>query len=96
METNKILSALAYLSIFFAPFLVPIIIYFVTNDREVKRNSLEALLAHLLPLVSIFGFVFLLAGSFIGTFTAVFILLAILSTISFIWSVVRGIQVLIR
>ncbi|NQD52466.1 DUF4870 domain-containing protein, partial [Bacillus altitudinis] len=35
MRENKILSSLCYFSIFFAPFLFPIIVYFLGKD-EVK------------------------------------------------------------
>lgn len=51
MENQKILSAFSYLSIFFAPFIVPLIVYFVSKDSEVKRHSIRALMSHLIPVV---------------------------------------------
>lgn len=49
MENQKFLSALSYLSIFFAPFIVPLVVYFISKDREVKRHSIRALMSHLIP-----------------------------------------------
>lgn len=41
---NKLLKVLVHASAFFAPFLVPIIVYFVSEDEEIKSLSLQALL----------------------------------------------------
>lgn len=41
---NKLLKVLIHASAFFAPVLVPIIVYFVSTDREVKTLSIQALL----------------------------------------------------
>ena len=51
---SKILAAFSYLSIFFAPFIVPLIVYFVTKDSDVKRHSIRALVSHLIPFVLAF------------------------------------------
>ncbi|MBE1555884.1 DUF4870 domain-containing protein [Sporosarcina limicola] len=51
MTNNKVLAALCYFSIFFAPLLLPIIVYFVTDDREVKYHAKRSLLSHLIPVV---------------------------------------------
>lgn len=56
MENQKILSAFSYLSILFAPFIVPLVVYFVTKDSDVKRHSIRALLSHLIPVA--FGIIF--------------------------------------
>ncbi|GLC90333.1 DUF4870 domain-containing protein [Lysinibacillus piscis] len=56
MENQKLLAALSYLSVFFAPFLVPLVVYFVSKDHEVKKHSMRALLSHLIPIV--FGLIF--------------------------------------
>jgi len=50
LENNRILSALCYFSILFAPFLLPIIVYFITADLEVKYHAKRSLLSHLLPI----------------------------------------------
>ncbi|MFC9541253.1 DUF4870 domain-containing protein [Lysinibacillus sp. NPDC056959] len=56
MENKKILSAFSYLSIFFAPFIVPLVVYFVSKDNDVKSHSLRALISHLIPVA--FGIIF--------------------------------------
>jgi len=62
MENQKILSAFSYLSIFFAPFIVPLIVYFVTKDSDIKRHSIRALVSHLVPFV--FGILFFIVFVF--------------------------------
>ena len=44
---NTGLKVLVHASAFFAPFLVPFIIYLVVDDHEVKRLSIQALLFQL-------------------------------------------------
>ncbi|MEX3747758.1 MULTISPECIES: hypothetical protein [Lysinibacillus] len=56
MENQKILSAFSYLSILFAPVIVPLVVYFVSKDDSVKKNSIRALISHLIPFV--FGIIF--------------------------------------
>lgn len=51
MDNNKVLSALSYFSVLFAPFLVPIIIFFVTRDEEVKYHAKKSLISHIIPLI---------------------------------------------
>ncbi|WP_422122048.1 DUF4870 domain-containing protein [Planococcus sp. X10-3] len=46
MET-KGLKVLVHASAFFAPFLVPFIVYLISEDKDVKRLSIEALLFQL-------------------------------------------------
>ncbi|MFJ7649887.1 DUF4870 domain-containing protein [Lysinibacillus sp. NPDC097279] len=62
MENQKILSAFSYLSIFFAPFIVPVIVYFVSKDSDVKRHSIRALISHLIPFI--FGIIFFIVFVF--------------------------------
>ncbi|PEB54074.1 DUF4870 domain-containing protein [Bacillus pseudomycoides] len=102
MKANNILSSLSYFSIFFAPFLLPIIIYFVAEE-EVKYHAKKALWTHLIPFVTLIiglaisgavGFSTLgenaLGIAVIGTFVIAFIL----SIYYFIWNIVKGIRVL--
>lgn len=105
MDTNKGLSALNYFSVFFAPFIVPIIIYFVSSDPEVKRHAMRALLSHIIPIVlGIILFILLFAVGLFGmqgtgdtlfVMWVVFILgYGVLYLIITIWNVVQGIKVL--
>lgn len=104
METNKILSALSYFSVFFAGFLFPLIVFLVTNDKEVKGHAKRALFSHLLPLIPVPVIIFTAVYDIVGTPTGepsilFFIcvgLTVILSLIVVIWNIVKGIQVLAK
>ncbi|GGE83547.1 DUF4870 domain-containing protein [Priestia taiwanensis] len=98
MKGNAILSSLCYFSILFAPFIFPIIVYFVA-EPEVKVHAKKALWTHLVPYIAIFlGFFlsFLLPGD---TSTGIGLLLTfaitgILALYYFIWNILKGIKVL--
>ncbi|MBM7690952.1 hypothetical protein JOC77_000355 [Peribacillus deserti] len=99
MDTNKLLAALSYFSIFFAPFLLPIILYFVSDDYFVKEHSKKAFISHLVPFL---GLLFIILGA-VGDFTGGgipvfsmlgFVLYGLLCFIVLIWNIVRGIKVL--
>ena len=105
MNNSKGLSALNYFSVFFAPFIVPIIIYFVSPDPEVKRHSIRALLSHVIPFI--FGIILVVALFIVGVFsmqangdnifiTWVLLMLGygLLYLVIVIWNVVQGIRVL--
>ena len=65
MDHSRVLSALCYFSILFAPFLLPIIVFFITHDSEVKLHAKRSLLSHLIPVgLGIIGFFILIAVSF--------------------------------
>lgn len=58
MSNSKLLSSLCYFSIFFAPLLLPIIIYFVSDEYEVKQHAKKSLISHIIPMtLLIAGFV---------------------------------------
>ncbi|MFC7687269.1 DUF4870 domain-containing protein [Ureibacillus sp. GCM10028918] len=62
MENNKIISALCYVSLLFAPFLMPLIVYVVIKDKEVKYHAKRAFISHSIPttlslLIAILGFI---------------------------------------
>lgn len=65
MTNNKLLSALCYFSIFFSPLLLPAIVYFVTDDHEVKGHAKRSLISHLVPVV------LLIAGFVLFTFSII-------------------------
>ncbi|PGZ94151.1 DUF4870 domain-containing protein [Bacillus pseudomycoides] len=102
MKGNNILSSLNYFSIFFAPFLFPIITYFVV-EKEVKYHAKKALWTHLIPLVTvIIGLAISVAIGFsslsengLGIAVSVTMIIALIINIYyFIWNVVKGIKVL--
>ena len=105
MDSSKGLSALNYFSIFFAPFIVPIVIYFISEDSEVKRHSIRALLSHVIPFILgailmgaflIFGFFsFDVNGDQLFTTWVLLILgYGLLYLAIMIWNVVQGIKAL--
>ncbi|KGR86614.1 MULTISPECIES: DUF4870 domain-containing protein [Lysinibacillus] len=106
MENQKILAAFSYLSIFFAPFIVPLIVYFVTKDSDVKRHSIRALVSHLIPFV--FGILFFIVFVFstfsldptssnktmmIIWFTS-FAIYALVSLGIVIWNIIQAVRVI--
>ena len=105
MDNSKALSALNYFSVFFAPFIVPIIIYFISPDPEVKRHSIRALLSHVIPFI--LGIILVVTLFIVGVFSmqvngdnvlATWVLLVLgyglLYLAIIIWNVVQGIKVL--
>ncbi|BCB05644.1 DUF4870 domain-containing protein [Bacillus sp. KH172YL63] len=103
METNKVLSALCYFSIFFAGFLFPLIVYFVSDDPGVKKDAKAAFLSHLIPVIAV-PFIFtglvmdlgFFAGGGLPVFTILIIGLVILVSVAVvIWNVYKGIKVLL-
>lgn len=65
MENNRILSSLCYFSILFAPFLLPILVYFITSDLEVKHHAKRSILSHLLPIgLLVIAIFFMIIGAF--------------------------------
>ncbi|ARF13751.1 MULTISPECIES: hypothetical protein [Sporosarcina] len=58
MSNSKLLSSLSYFSVFFAPLLLPIIIYFVADEFEVRRHAKKAFVSHIVPMaLLIAGFI---------------------------------------
>jgi hypothetical protein len=103
METNKILSALSYFSIFFAGIILPLIILLLVSDRQVKKDAKAALISHFLPWLLIpllvIGAIFDMGVFATGQGTPIFIIGAIvigviLSFAIVIWNVYRGVKVL--
>ncbi|WP_456277694.1 DUF4870 domain-containing protein [Bacillus sp. AK128] len=98
-NTNKLISSLCYFSIFFAGFILPIAVYFIVDDAEVKRHASRALISHIIPLITIpvfvfFGFLADAGGGF-GLFILLGFLLAFLiNMVIIVWNVIKGIQVL--
>ena len=106
MET-KGLSALNYFSIFFAPFLVPIIVFFISKDQDVRYHAKRALISHIIPvfigiLIAVYMlFSVILTGNepnfgdtMFTTMIVIMITYGLLSVFVLIWNVIQGIKVL--
>jgi hypothetical protein len=98
-NTNKLISALCYFSVFFAGFILPIAVYFIVDDIEVKGHAKRAFVSHLIPLITIPLFVVGGLMSGVGDVFGVVVVLGFIVTFIVniavvIWNVVKGIQVL--
>lgn len=101
MNADKVLASLSYFSLFFAPFLFPVIVYFLT-DGETKRHARNAFLSHIIPfIILIIGIFFAIAVGFNNvdfasiTFILAIALFGIITFILYIWNIIMGIKVLI-
>jgi len=104
-KTNRFLASLNYFSVFFAPFLLPIAIYFIVDQLEVKSHAKKALVSHIIPFLSLIGVVMVLffsAGAdssqegIFFSFIFGFLFVGLINLIVGIWNIVKGIQLLIR
>ncbi|HWL13588.1 MAG TPA: DUF4870 domain-containing protein [Ureibacillus sp.] len=104
MENTKILSALCYVSLLFAPFLLPIIVYFVIKNTEVRYHAKRALISHSIPtvlsiLLVIFGFIGIFSVNYDNTSgfaILMFILMGIyfiITLIVVIWNLLQAYKV---
>lgn len=108
MENNRIISSLCYFSIFFAGFILPLIVFLVIKEQEVKKHAKAALISHLLLyLPALIGFVIFFFISLSAPSTTddsmalfgfgmiiLFILFALFTLAIVIWNIYRGIKVL--
>ncbi|AMO86947.1 hypothetical protein B857_01742 [Solibacillus isronensis B3W22] len=109
MDQSKGLSALSYLSFYFAPFILPVIIFIVTKDEAVKGHSKKAFISQLIPILlgilyMIYFFTSVLSWNntltvsvqdfFISSHFIGFILLVLITFILAIWNLVQAIKVL--
>ncbi|TQR19343.1 DUF4870 domain-containing protein [Psychrobacillus vulpis] len=110
MENNKILSALSYFSILFAPFILPIIVYFVSQDTEVKHHAKRSLISHLIPFIfmiilfiAVFSSVFTMSmnttfdqPSFLMASAPIFFILLylVIYIVILVWNIIQGVKVL--
>ena len=106
MNNNaKALSGLSYLSIFFFPFLLPVIVYFASKDFETRRHAKRAFISHVLTIVLSALLVILLFYTFVKmpqntlSATSIFVLFSIFLLFIaafaciFIWSIVQTLKV---
>ncbi len=95
MKDYRFFAALSYFSIFFAPFIFPIAVYFIVQDEEVRYHAKKAFISHIIPLITIvFAFITLLSGS-IGPFIGLLIIFIFLNIVIYIWNIIMGIKLLL-
>lgn len=108
MQDNRVLNALSYFSVLFAPFLVPIIIWILGKDEDVKHHAKRALISHIIPLALM---IILIIAMFVGMIAeyqtnfmndggiillVLFVLLIVTYLISFVWNIFQGIKVIMK
>ena len=100
MNTNKLLAALNYFSIFFAGIIFPIVVYLVSEDKKVKGHAKKALISHLTILIPI---PFMIYGVFTGAademsafFIVSIVIFIILNLVIVIWNLVNGIKIIAK
>jgi hypothetical protein len=102
METRKVLSGLCYLSIFFAGFIFPLVVYFATGDEVTKKHAKKSLLSHLIPLIPTALMVFAILTDIakmqdqVPAFTIISIVLVMITwSVVAIWNIFKGVKVLV-
>ncbi|PZX03094.1 uncharacterized protein DUF4870 [Psychrobacillus insolitus] len=109
-ENNKVLASLSYFSVLFAPFILPIIVYFISQDSHVKQHAKRALVSHIIPVVLMIVLFITIFASFVPfsmnttyeepslfmTSTPLLFVLVymLIYAIIFIWNIIQGIKVL--
>ncbi|WP_405153763.1 DUF4870 domain-containing protein [Paenibacillus sp. FSL K6-0108] len=92
---RQLLSALSYFSIFFAPFLFPIIIWIVAKDNYIEGHAKRALFSHIFPFLAAIPLLyFFVTAHSLGSAVGFVILFFIIYALSFVYNIVKGIQVL--
>jgi hypothetical protein len=101
MDSRKVLSGLCYLSIFFAGFIFPLVVFFATGDEITKMHAKKSLFSHLIPLIPVlllvFGILFdATYNNQVPVFTVISVLVLILTSIVVvIWNIIKGVKVFI-
>lgn len=103
MDTNKIISSLCYFSVLFVAVLFPIVVYFASDELEVKNHAKRAFISHLVPLITVPVAILAAIWGITGNETAMlyiifpaFIICIILTLIVLIWNIVQGVKVLTK
>mgnify|MGYP003518479015 FL=1 len=107
MNQSKGLSALSYLSFYFAPSILPFIIYVVSKDDFVREHSKKAFITQLIPIA--FGVLYIIyffislflthetlaiQDFFVSSHFIALVALLIIFSITGIWNLVKAIKVL--
>ncbi|CAN2248274.1 hypothetical protein [Bacillus vallismortis] len=105
MNRNQaIIASLCYFSVFIAPIIVPIVAYFVVDEKETKRHAIRSLISHIVPFAGwLVLFIAFLGGAiaidgdsllpvFVMIGGAVIYFLVVIGIM--VWNVIQGIKVL--
>ncbi|MGM7702861.1 DUF4870 domain-containing protein [Pseudalkalibacillus sp. Hm43] len=98
-STCRVISSLGYMSIIFAPFLVPVMIYCFMGDHLVREHAKKAIKFHLIPIVALamLSILFFEMGMLFNVFSiSCIILFGGIALTLVVWNIVRGIVVLLE
>ncbi|EFR96111.1 conserved hypothetical protein [Listeria ivanovii FSL F6-596] len=106
MNDHRTLNALSYFSIFFAPIVVPALIWIFAKTDEVTHHAKVALLTHVIPTIAgfiCFSSIFItsltnggISTNLIFIVTACLFFFMVITMVGFfIFNIVRGIQMLL-
>lgn len=92
---RQLLSSLSYFSIFFAPFLLPLIVWILSPDAYVAKHARRALFSHVFLVIAAIPMIYMAvtSGSF-GSIIGYLILFGIIYFGAFVYNIIMGIQVL--
>ena len=102
MKNERILSAFSYMSIFFCPVIVPIVVYFAQDDEYVRFHAKRAFIgqaivtASLLLFIALFFFGAIAAPSVDTTsflLLGSFAIIVIASLLVALWSIIMTVRV---
>lgn len=92
---RQLLSSLSYFSIFFAPFLLPLIVWIVAQDNYVRGHAKKALFSHVFPFLALIPLlIFMFNANHTSSIIGYVILFFIIYVAVFIYNIYQGIKVL--
>ncbi|WP_221566885.1 hypothetical protein [Alkalihalobacillus sp. TS-13] len=96
-SSGKLIKSLSYMSVFFAPFIVPAVIFLLIDDRDVRQHARLAYISHLIPVLAlaILSILFFESGQIVNYFTVIsMIIFGGAAVTAAIWNIMKGIHVL--
>jgi hypothetical protein len=101
MENKKIISSLCYFSVLFVGGIFPLVVYFASDEQEVKVHAKRAFFSHIVPLITIPIAILAAYFGITGNGSAILffiipavLICALLTFIVLIWNIIQGIRVL--
>jgi hypothetical protein len=96
MNNQKATVLLCYLSIFFLPLILPLIV-FISSKEKIRYHAKRALISHIMPVLPLLPLAYdRLFNIFMNPSPIIlfFVLYLLISAITIIWNVFQGIKVL--
>ncbi|EHS56182.1 DUF4870 domain-containing protein [Paenibacillus sp. Aloe-11] len=92
---KDLLSSLCYFSIFFAPFLLPIIVWIAVRDEYVRGHAKKAILSHIFPIIAAIPlFYFIVTANHAGSVVGFVLLFVVVYLGVFVYNIYKGIMTL--